>query len=233
GASLALTISAARRWGSTWPASRPHWSREEARHRRTGPAYRGRGRGLRARSALRERGPGPSPRPRLDRRGRDRHRNQRLRRPDRDGGARHRRHLQLPFAEDGFFCKHGVATVLAWLRAEDGAPGDDEPQRAPVEENADYADAPDEELLRETLAQKPLGELVDLLIDAAQRDGLLCARLLVDAGFPRRAAELCLFALGLVEEFDADVDGSGGLAVAVEQIEETHLRASRAAEPEP
>lgn len=164
-------------------------------------------------------------------------------------------------------------------------PGDDEPQRAPVEENADDADAPDEELLRETLAQKPLGELVDLLIDAVQRDGLLRARLLVDAGalpeagfdqdelrralvnafstehiigfheasdyfwgteevleeiddlvdagFPRRAAELCLFALGLVEEFDADVDGSGGLAVAVEQIEETHLRASRAAEPEP
>nr|WP_164929860.1 DUF6880 family protein [Brachybacterium faecium] len=57
---------------------------------------------------------------------------------------------------------------------------------------------------------------------------------LVDAGFPGRAAELCLFALDLVEEFDADVDDSGGgLAVVVEQIEETHLRASRAAEPEP
>ena len=191
-----------------------------------------------------------------------------------------------PFAEDGFFCKHGVATVLAWLRAEDDAPGDDEPQRAPGEEIADDADTPDEELLRETLAQKPLGELVDLLIEAAQRDGLLRARLLVDAGvspeagfdqdelrralvnafstehfigfheasdyfwgieevlaeidelidagFPGPAAELCLFALDLVEEFGADVDDSGGgLAVVVEQIEETHLRASRAAEPEP
>src|SRR5699024_1479919 len=175
-----------------------------------------------------------------------------------------------PFAEDGFFCKHGVATVLAWLRAEDDAPGDDEPQRAPGEVIADDADTPDE----------------DLLIDAAQRDGLLRARLLVDAGvspeasfdqdelrralvnafstehfigfheasdyfwgieevlgeidelidagFPGPAAELCLFALDLVEESGADVDDSGGgLAVVVEQIEETHLRASRAAEPEP
>ena len=75
---------------------------------------------------------------------------------------------------------------------------------------------------------------MDLLIDAVQRDGLLRARLLVDAGFLGPAAELCLFALDLVEEFGADVDDSGGgLGLVVEQIEETHLRASRAAEPEP
>lgn len=191
-----------------------------------------------------------------------------------------------PFAEDGFFCKHGVATVLVWLRAADDAPGVDELQRALGEEVVDAAGTSDEELLRETLTQKPLGELVDLLIHAAQRDGLLRARLLVDAGvapeagfdqdelrralvnafstehfigfheasdyfwgieealgeiddlidagFPGPAAELCLFALDLVEEFSSAVDGSGGgLLVVVEQIEETHLRASRSAEPEP
>jgi uncharacterized Zn finger protein len=197
-----------------------------------------------------------------------------------------------PFAAEGFFCKHGVAVVLTWLRAEDGAPRSKEVRRVPSageeagdEDSADSGPA-DEELLRETLAQKPLGELVDLLIGAAQRDGLLRARILVqagvapevgfdqdelrralvdafstehfigfreagdyfwgieevlgeidelvDAGFPGPAAELCLFALDLVEEFGSDVDDSaGGLAVVVEQVEETHLRASRAAEAEP
>lgn len=90
-----------------------------------------------------------------------------------------------PFAEDGFFCKHGVATALTWLRAPDrGSDGE-------AEDDPDGADLPDEQgsaaeeaLLRETLARTPLGELVDLLLGAARRDGLLRARILVEAGVP-------------------------------------------------
>src|SRR5699024_10881838 len=93
-----------------------------------------------------------------------------------------------PFAEDGFFCKHMVATVLRWAEAgtEDEAHDSDAFQQENDGESAPESD--EEERLRGFLAEQPLGWLVDELLDAADRDPLLRARLLVGAGVPAEAA---------------------------------------------
>src|SRR5699024_3905097 len=68
-----------------------------------------------------------------------------------------------PFAEDGFCCKHMVATVRRWAEAgrEDEAPGGDAFQQENDGESAPESD--EEERLRGFLAEQPLGWLVDEL----------------------------------------------------------------------
>src|SRR5699024_825063 len=81
-----------------------------------------------------------------------------------------------------------VATVLRWAEAgtEDEAPDGDAFQQENDGESAPESD--EEERLRGFLAEQPLGWLVDELLDAADRDPLLRARLLVGAGAPEEAA---------------------------------------------
>lgn len=95
-----------------------------------------------------------------------------------------------PFAEDGHFCKHMVATVLRWLAedvdhevagggADHGETDDDGSVGGMID---------DEDMLRRFLAEQPLGWLVDELLDSAERDPLLRARLLVASGAPTETA---------------------------------------------
>lgn len=95
-----------------------------------------------------------------------------------------------PFAEDGHFCKHMVATVLRWTAeavGREAADGDADHEEAdddvPVGGTID-----DEDTLRRFLAEQPLGWLVDELLDSAERDPLLRARLLVASGAPAETA---------------------------------------------
>lgn len=95
-----------------------------------------------------------------------------------------------PFAEDGHFCKHMVATVLRWTAeavGREAADGDADHEEAdddvPVGGTID-----DEDTLQGFLAEQPVGWLVDELLDSAERDPLLRARLLVASGAPAETA---------------------------------------------
>ena len=74
-----------------------------------------------------------------------------------------------PYGADGVFCKHCVATALAWLD-EGGKPA--EPRREPVSD----------ERLRSFLSECDQAWLVDQLMAAARSDAVLRARLDVAAG---------------------------------------------------
>ncbi|MGH3693113.1 MAG: SWIM zinc finger family protein [Pseudonocardiaceae bacterium] len=74
-----------------------------------------------------------------------------------------------PYGSEGVFCKHCVATALAWL---DGGGELGEPAQPPVPEHA----------LREFLLAQDTAWLADELLRTAQADPLLCARLAVAAG---------------------------------------------------
>ncbi|MDN5685360.1 MAG: SWIM zinc finger family protein [Brachybacterium sp.] len=122
-----------------------------------------------------------------------------------------------PFADDGLFCKHMVATVLCWLEGESelGVTGsarrptqaDDGFRRAmgtdpvvpagdsdlfgadvDVESEDPAEDAPAEQRLRTFLAGQDTAYLVDLLLEAGRRDPMFAARLAVEAGDSGRSA---------------------------------------------
>ena len=93
-----------------------------------------------------------------------------------------------PFAEDGHFCKHMVATVLCWLEAEPGdrplgseTPGHDAPPE--LDGDVDPTGQQDGQAqLRSFLAAQPTERLVELLLEAGRRDPMFAARLAVEAG---------------------------------------------------
>ena len=80
-----------------------------------------------------------------------------------------------PYGAEGAFCKHCVATALAWL-AEGGKPG--EPRRQPISDKR----------LRSFLLKCDQAWLVDQLMAAARSDAVVRARLDVAAGADPSAA---------------------------------------------
>ncbi|MGO1285216.1 MAG: SWIM zinc finger family protein [Brachybacterium sp.] len=95
-----------------------------------------------------------------------------------------------PFAEDGFFCKHMVATVFRWLEEDvDHEAADGDADHEGTDDDVSVGGMVDDEgALRRFLAEQPLGWLVDELLDSAERDPLLRARLLVASGAPTETA---------------------------------------------
>lgn len=72
-----------------------------------------------------------------------------------------------PMGEDGAFCKHAVATGLAWLqRHEDGSSGETDAHL---------------ETLRQSLEARDKSELVEIILERAAEDEEFAAALLVDA----------------------------------------------------
>lgn len=133
-----------------------------------------------------------------------------------------------PFAEDGLFCKHMIATVLCWLEVESDA--DVGPRRGADAGSEDVPEASaEEQSLRTFLAQQDTAYLVDLLLEAGRRDPRFAARLAVEAGdsgrsdldeVPLRNALVDAFSVEDLVDFDAAWDYFWGIDEVLDEVDD-------------